>query len=136
MMRKRMIHASTLYVYVYSVAVISNPCLLDKLCFRGFFVLLGFFVCCCCCVWGFFFWCFFFPVRGVGWVVLIWSRVVIFFKKIGMVNVPFFFSCSKRGAFIFLKFSNCLNRDVVDCFTQTYLIELYFVFICYIKRYL
>lgn len=52
-----------------------------------------------------------------------------FFLKIGMVNVPFFFSCSKRGAFIFLKFSNCLNRDVVDCFTQTYLIELYFVFV-------
>lgn len=22
-------------------------------------------------------------------------------KKIGMVNVPFFFSCTKRGAFIF-----------------------------------
>lgn len=136
MMRRRMIHACTLYVYVYSVAIISNPCLLDKLCFRGFFLFCwGFLFVVVVVVFGGFL-VFFFPVRGVGWVVLIWSRVVIFFKKIGMVNVPFFFSCSKRGAFIFLKFSNCLNRDVVDCFTQTYLIELYFVFICYIKRYL
>lgn len=62
-----MIHACTLYVYVYSVAIISNPCLLDKLCFRVFFVLLGFFVVVVVVVvfWGFF------PVRGVGWVVLI-----------------------------------------------------------------
>lgn len=62
-----MIHACTLYVYVYSVAIISNPCLLDKLCFRVFFVLLGFFV--VVVLWGFF--GVFFPVRGVGWVVLI-----------------------------------------------------------------
>lgn len=58
-----MIHACTLYVYVYSVAIISNPCLLDKLCFWGFFCFVGVF--CCCCVVGFF-WCFFFSGEGGG----------------------------------------------------------------------
>lgn len=134
-MRKRMIHASTLYVYVYSVAIISNPCLLDKLCFRVFFLFCWGFLFVVVVVFGGFL-VFFFPGErgGLGGSDMI--KGSNFFLKIGMVNVPFFFSCSKRGAFIFLKFSNCLNRDVVDCFTQTYLIELYFVFICYIKRYL
>lgn len=92
-----MIHACTLCVYVYSVAIISNPCLLDKLCFRVFLVLLGFFV--VVVLWVFFGVFFSGEGGGLGGSDMIKSSNLK--KKIGMVNVPFFFSCTKRGAFIF-----------------------------------
>lgn len=60
--------------------------------------MLGFFV--VVVLWGFF-WCFLISGEGGGLGGSDMIKSSNLKKKIGMVNVPFFFSCTKRGAFIF-----------------------------------